>query len=195
MKENIEGRERLMNLKKGVAKSKIDRANEILEKHLGNINNICTVIDAVYAMGQTTEERKGVKRNEKRKENKNREEPSRRIRKLQKQIKELRQILAWTSEEINRRKIKRKSTKNEKEILQKLRKWADQQLNRNEELICVKEKALYKLRYCNIKVKRLKIKDARICNNKMFQEDQGMFYRKTQGTKQLKGKVPRMEKF
>ena len=195
MKENIEGRERLMNLKKGVAKSKIDRANEILEKHLGNINNICTVIDTVYAMGQTTEERKGVKRNEKRKENKNREEPSRRIRKLQKQIKELRQILAWTSEEINRRKIKRKSTKNEKEILQKLRKWADQQLNRNEELICVKEKALYKLRYCNIKVKRLKIKDARICNNKMFQEDQGMFYRKTQGTKQLKGKVPRMEKF
>ena len=44
-------------------------------------------------------------------------------------------------------------------------------------------------------MKRLKIKDARIRNNKMFQEDQGMFYRKTQGTKQLKGKVPRMEKF
>ena len=74
MKENIEGRERLMNLKKGVAKSKIDRANEILEKHLGNINNICTVIDAVYAMGQTIEERKGVKRNEKMKENKNRKD-------------------------------------------------------------------------------------------------------------------------
>ena len=111
-----------MNLKKGVAKAEIDRANEMLEKHLGNTNNICTVIDAVYAMGQTTEERKGVKRNEKKKESKNQEEPSRRIRKLQKQIKELRQILAWTSEEINRRKIKRKSTKNEKEILQKLKK-------------------------------------------------------------------------
>ena len=111
-----------MNLKKGVAKAEIDRANEILEKHLGNTNNICTVIDAVYAMGQTIEERKGVKRNEKMKENKKREGPNRRIRKLQKQIKELRQILAWTSEEINRRKIKRKSTKNEKEILQKLKK-------------------------------------------------------------------------
>ena len=195
-KENIEGRERLMKLKKGVAKAEIDRANKILEKHLGNTNNICTVIDAVYAMGQTIEERKGVKRNEKRKENKNQEgSPNRRIRKLEKQIKELRQILAWTSNEIHRRKIKRKSTKKEKEILQKLKKWADQQLNRNEELICVKEKALDKLRYCNIKMKRLKIKDARIRNNKMFQEDQGMFYRKTQGTKQLKGKVPRMEKF
>ena len=103
-------------------------------------------------------------------------------------------ILACTSNETHRRKIKRKSTKKEKEILRKLKKWADQQLNRNEELICVKRR-LDKSRYCNIKIKRLKIKDARIRNNKMFQEDQGiMFYRKTQGIKQLKGKVPKMEK-
>ena len=91
----------------------------------------------------------------------------------------MRQILAWISNEIHRRKIKRKSTKKEKEILQKLKKWADQQLNRNEELIRVKEKAFDKLRYRNIKMKHIKIKDARIRNNKMFQEDQGMFYRKT----------------
>ena len=70
-----------------------------------------------------------------------------------------------------------------------------QQLNRNEELICVKEEALDKLRYRNIKMKRIKIKYGRIRNNKMFQEDQGMFYRKTQETKQPKGKVPRLEKF
>ena len=104
-------------------------------------------------------------------------------------------ILAWTSNQTHRRKIKRKSTKKEKEILRKLKKWADQQLNRNEELICVKRKGRDKSRYCHIKIKRLKIKDARIRNNKMFQEDQGiMFYRKTQGIKQLKGKVPKMEK-
>ena len=29
----------------------------------------------------------------------------------------------------------------------------------------------------------------------MFQEDQGAFYRKTQGTEQLRGEVPDMEKF
>ena len=92
-------------------------------------------------MGQTIEERKGVKRNEKRKENKNQEGPNRRIRKLEKQIKELRQILAWTSNEIHRRKIKRKSRKKKKEIMQKLKKWADRQLNRNEELIFVKKSA------------------------------------------------------
>ena len=54
-----------MKLKKGVAKAEIDRANKILEKDLGKTNNICTVIDAVYAMGPTKEERKGLKRNEK----------------------------------------------------------------------------------------------------------------------------------
>ena len=68
-----------------------------------------------------------------------------------------------------------------------------QQLNRNEELICVKEEAFDKLRYRNIKVKGIKIKYGRIRNNKMFQEDQGMFYRKTQETKQLKGKVTKIE--
>ena len=64
-KENIEGREGLMELKKGVAKAEIERANKILEKHLDNTNNIFTVIDAVYTMGQTIEERKGLKRNKK----------------------------------------------------------------------------------------------------------------------------------
>ena len=54
-----------MKLKKGVAKAEIDRANKILEKDFGKTNNICTVIDAVYAMGPTKEERKGLKRNEK----------------------------------------------------------------------------------------------------------------------------------
>ena len=55
----------------------------------------------------------------KRKEKKNQEGPNnRRIQKLDKKFKELRQILARTSNEIYRRKIKRKTTKKEKEILQ-----------------------------------------------------------------------------
>ena len=47
-KENIEGRKRLMELKKGVAKGKIDRAKRILEKHLGNTNNICNSCSLCY---------------------------------------------------------------------------------------------------------------------------------------------------
>ena len=144
-------------------------------------------------MVQIIEERKGMKKENKIKNSKDQ------IGGYQtwypRQIKELRQILAWITNEIHSGKIKRKSTEKEKEILLKLEKWTYQQLNRNEELICVKEKAFDKLRYCNIKMKRLKIKDARIRNNKMFQEDQGMFYRKTQETKVLKRKVLKMEKF
>ena len=85
-----------------------------------------------------------------------------------------------------------KSTKKEKEILQK---WEDQQLDRNEELTCANKKSLDKLKYFKIKMERIKIKDARIRNNRKFQEDQGMFHRKIQGRKQLKGKAPKMEKF
>ena len=44
-------------------------------------------------------------------------------------------------------------------------------------------------------MKRIKIKDARICDNRMFQKDQGMFCRKTQGAKQMRGEEPKMEKF
>ena len=126
-----------MKLKKGVLKDKTDRANKILEKHLNNNDDICKVIDAVYAIGRTIEERNGLKRNKKRKEKrKNQDGQNRRIRKLVKQIKELKQVIAWTSDEIHRRKIKRKATRKEKEILQKRREWVDQQLNRNEDLIC-----------------------------------------------------------
>ena len=54
---------------------------------------------------------------------------------------------------------------------------------------------LDELRYQHPKLKHVKTRDARICNNRMFQEDQSMFYRKTQGQKQMKGKVPEIEKF
>ena len=62
-------------------------------------------------------------------------------------------MLVWTSNEIHRRKTKRKATKKEKEIVQKLREWAGQQLNKNEDLLSVKERALDELRYRNVKLK------------------------------------------
>ena len=101
-----------MKLKRGVSKVELDRYNKILEKHLDNTDDICKVVDAVYAMGRTIEERKGLKRKDKRKEQKNkRDGPNRRIRKLEKQIKALRQVLAWTSNEIHRRRLKEKPQK------------------------------------------------------------------------------------
>ena len=43
-------------------------------------------------------------------------------------------------------------------------------------------------------MKHIKIKDARIRNNRMLQEDQRIFYSKILRMKQLKGRVPKIEK-
>ena len=113
MKENMEERERLSKLKKGVPKAEIERPNGILEKKLENTEDICKVVNAVYAMGRTIEERKGIKRviNERKKEQ---NEEKRRVRKKDKQIEEVGQAVAWAANELNRKKIKTKATKKER---------------------------------------------------------------------------------
>ena len=47
---------------------RLTEQTKISEKHLNNNDDICKLIDVVYAMGRTIEERKGLKRNKKRKE-------------------------------------------------------------------------------------------------------------------------------
>ena len=112
---------------------------------------------------------------------------------MEKQIKEVRQIVTWATNELNRRKIKRKATKKEKKIMQKLEKWADQQIKRNDELLYVKERAVDELRYRKVKLERTRSRDAKIRNNRMFEKDQPIFFRKTQGAKEKKGKVPKIK--
>ena len=117
-KENIADRERLVKLKIAVPKNEIGLANKVLGRHLNNNDDICKAVDAVYAMARTIEERSGAKRTRKRKTKPNtHDQKNRRIRKSEEKIKELRQIIAWTANEIHRRKIKRKKTTKEKEIL------------------------------------------------------------------------------
>ena len=59
----------------------------------------------------------------------------------------------------------------------------------------VKEKALDELRYYLTKVEKTRLRDDRIRHNRMFREDQGMFYRKTQGMRGKKGNAPHIAKF
>ena len=63
-------RESLMKLRKGVTKTDIDRANKILEKHLGDTNNTCAVIGAIYTMGQKIEKKKRIEEQRKKKKRK-----------------------------------------------------------------------------------------------------------------------------
>ena len=66
-KENIEERERLMKLKERIKRMELENVNEVLEQHLNNTDDICKIVDAVYAMGRTIEERLGLKRQKKEK--------------------------------------------------------------------------------------------------------------------------------
>ena len=115
-KENFEERECLMKLKERIRRMELENVNKVLEKHLSNTDDICKIVDAVYAMGRTIEERLGLKRGEKKKKKGNKGE-NKRIRKMEKRLKESRQLVGWTANEIHRRKVKRKATKKEKKIL------------------------------------------------------------------------------
>ena len=174
----ISDRDRLLKHRKGIPDPEIYKANRILERHLNNTGDICKVIDAVYATGRTIEDRKGMIRKNTIYSTSQKGE-NRRIRKMHNRIKEVGQIVAWTENEIHRRRVKRKATKKEKENVQTLRKWADMELRREKDLKYVKEKALDELNYLT-KLIRTKLRDDRIQYNRMFREDEGMFYRKTQ---------------
>ena len=56
----------------------------------------------------------------------------------------------------------------------------------------VKERALDELGYREVKLERTRSSDAKIRNNRMFEEDQAIFFRKTQGAKEKKSKVPKI---
>ena len=62
-------------------------------------------------------------------------------------------------------------------------------------MLYVKERALDERRYRKVKLDKTRNRDAKIRNNRMFEEDQAIFFRKTQGAKEKKGKVPKIKKF
>ena len=67
----------------------------MLEQHLSNTDDICKIVDPVYAMGRTIEERMGIKRFKKNTKKKGEGDENRRIRKLEKKVKESRQLRGY----------------------------------------------------------------------------------------------------
>lgn len=59
--QNIEERDRLIKLKVNIGEGELAHANNVLENHLGNTDDRCKIVDVVYAMGRTIEERMGIK--------------------------------------------------------------------------------------------------------------------------------------
>ena len=192
---NIEDRKRLQKIKVKVKRKELEKANLILDKHLGENDDICKLVDAVYAMAKTIEQKLGMKPEGKKGNKIKGKGNNRRIRKLEDKLKKLRQAVARISNEIYRRKTRRKATNKEKEILRMLKDKAGNKLTNDKELSSAKEKWLEELRYVKVKIERSKMKDAKIRDNNMFRDDQGRFYRSIDGVKERKGKVPEMKRF
>ena len=66
-----------------ISETELANANKVLEKHPSNTDNVCKIVDAVYAMGRTIEGRMGIKRGKKKTKKKGERDENRRIRKLE----------------------------------------------------------------------------------------------------------------
>ena len=100
-----------------------ENANRVLDIYLKEVDTIPEICDKVYAMGRAIDFKLGklVENDSGERKKKSALEGNRRERKLNKEIKELYQIVAKMSKELYRRRQQRKATKKEKEIIKKLR--------------------------------------------------------------------------
>ena len=141
---HLEPREKLPKVK--LAKATEGSANRVLERYLIDVNNIPKIIDKVYAMGKAIAFKLGMKQTERNgTAKKDANGGNRRERKL-KEIKELRQWIARTSNKLFRRKVRRKATTKEKEMLKLLKLQMGKELTSNN-LKIAKEQWIDKLRY------------------------------------------------
>ena len=189
----IECRTRLSKIRNKIKSDVLKNANIVLSRYLEGVDDMNKITDAVYAMGKTIEKWLGITRKEKKSKKKGCK--NRRIRNLETKIKGLRQNVTRISNEIHRRRVRRKATKKEKKILKELKNKTQSTLSSQWELKEVKEKWLDEFRYCKVKLRRIRVKDARVKNNKMFQQDEGMFYQSIRSAEEKEGKVPPMTSF
>ena len=106
--EVLPPRNRLEKLK--MTKSIEESAEKILEKYLKEVDEIPKITDVVYAMGEAIAEKIGITKKV-RQQKKKPGNGNRRERKLKAEMKQLRQKIARISNEMHRRKEKRKATK------------------------------------------------------------------------------------
>jgi hypothetical protein len=171
-------------------------ANKILEMYLKNVVAIPEITDKVYAMAKAIAYKLGVKQNE-RYENRTRKASggNRRERKLKSEIKELRQDIARTSNELHRRRQRRKASEREKQILKKLETKMNQSKVTSDNLRIMKEQCIDKQRYKKIKLEKCIEKRRKKQDNFLFQRDQKSFFKKFEGNVTREGKMPGINKF
>ena len=184
-------RERLPKIKK-IPPELRRAANKILKEKLAKAETVNEIVDKVYAMGKAVARKMGIKK--KCKNTNSKKKGNRREREKLEKIKELRQKIAWASNERHRRKMKRKATKKEKEIIKKLTELTEGEGVQDLIILKFKEKWLDELRYEKIKLEKMIERGQRIRDNNMFREEEGLFY-KQMNSGQHTGKTPDTEEF
>ena len=114
--------------------------------------------------------------------------------KLKKEIRELPQWIAKTSNEIFRRKVRKKATKTEKEILKQLKVQMGKELTSNN-LRTAKEQWIDKLRYKNVKLEKYIEKRKRKQESIKFQRDQKGLSKTLEGDQKQEATMPEIGKF
>ena len=110
-------------------------------------------------------------------------------------MKELRQRIARTNNELYRRRQKRKATKKEKKLLKQLTSIMDRWKPTTSIIRMYKEQWIDKLRYKKIKLQKMIEKGKRIRDNATFERDQKSFSRKIESSTSHEGQIPEIEKF
>ena len=119
-KDDIEQRERLMKVK--LSEEIKQSANRTMANHLRDKNSLPEIAGVVYAMVRAVEIKLEIKR-PLRKKKKTKE--NRTVKKMERHIKELRQLVERARNEIYRRKYWRKATHKEKRIMEELKRKAN----------------------------------------------------------------------
>ena len=172
--EVLPPRNRLEKLK--MTKSIEESVERILGKYLKEVDVILEITDVVYAMGKAIAEKIGIMKKD-RQQKKKPGNGNRRERKLKAEMKQLCQKIARISNEMHRRKEKRKATKREKRNLVDLKKQMGGVTTTNAALPSYKEIWIDQLRYKKIKFEKMTERGKRIKDNAMFEKDQRNFYR------------------
>ena len=188
---NFEGRMKLSKVKN--LKENEGKANRILEKYLQEYKEMSNIVNAVYAMGLAVCDLMGVKKNQTKQNKNNGKKSNRSERKKEIKIKELRQWIARTDNEIYRRKTRRKASQKEKRIIKNLKQLIGSKTMTNEELKNKKEEWLDKLRTEKVLLKAMNVRVKRIRNNKLYIENQNKLF--AEDVDEKTGELPRIEKF
>ena len=182
-------------------KAKLDNqlkesAKRILSVYLKEVDTIPEICDKVYAMGRAIGIKLGklVEVNHGNRKKRFMNGDNRREPKLKKEIKQLRQVVAKASNELYRRRTRRKATKKETKIIKELKALIGKETT-SYNLRNAREQWLDTLRYKNIKFSKCEEKRRRKQDNVMFQRDQRGFFRTLEGNVVHEGEMPEMEKF